>query len=102
MDKKKLTEADIRTKFITPVIVGVNGEKWDAMAQLREEIYFTNLRRARAALTGYVLRRWRMGCSPGHSLSGPEYWLWLRDAQALYGVVSPTRALGCVPPVDRG
>src|SRR5262249_33696657 len=41
MDKKSLTEADIRTKFITPAIVGVNGTKWNVMNQLREEIYFT-------------------------------------------------------------
>ncbi|MBX3020023.1 MAG: DEAD/DEAH box helicase family protein, partial [Bdellovibrionaceae bacterium] len=39
MDKKQLTEADIRTKFITPAIV--NQGKWDVMTQMREEIYFT-------------------------------------------------------------
>lgn len=31
MNKKELTEADIRTKFITPAIVGANGDKWDVM-----------------------------------------------------------------------
>lgn len=41
MDKKSLTETDIRTKFITPAIVGTNGEKWDLMSQIREEAYFT-------------------------------------------------------------
>ncbi len=41
LDKKTLTEADIRTKFITPAIVGQNGSKWDVMTQLREEVYFT-------------------------------------------------------------
>lgn len=41
MDKKQLTEADIRTKFITPAIVGANGEKWNVMTQVREEVYFT-------------------------------------------------------------
>lgn len=41
MDKKALTEADIRTKFITPALLGPNGSKWNAMTQLREEIYFT-------------------------------------------------------------
>ena len=39
MNKKTLTEADIRTKFITPALVGVNGTKWNVMTQLREEIY---------------------------------------------------------------
>ena len=41
MDKKSLTEADIRTKFITPAIIGADGEKWDVMTQIREEAYFT-------------------------------------------------------------
>ena len=31
-----LTEADIRSKFITPALVGVNGNKWDLMTQIRE------------------------------------------------------------------
>lgn len=38
MNKKSLTEADIRTKFILPAIVG---SKWDVMSQIREEAYFT-------------------------------------------------------------
>jgi hypothetical protein len=31
MNKKELTETDIRTKFITPAIPGANGEKWNVM-----------------------------------------------------------------------
>lgn len=41
MDKKTLTEADIRTKFITPALVGPDGGKWDVMTQIREEVFFT-------------------------------------------------------------
>ncbi|MEO8369921.1 MAG: DEAD/DEAH box helicase family protein, partial [Candidatus Solibacter sp.] len=41
MDKKQLTETDIRTKFITPAIVGQDGLKWDRMTQLLEEHFFT-------------------------------------------------------------
>jgi len=41
MNKKDLTEADIRTKFITPAIIGVDGLKWNVMTQIREEAYFT-------------------------------------------------------------
>jgi type I restriction enzyme R subunit len=37
MNKKALSEADIRTKFITPSIVA----KWDVMSQVREEVFFT-------------------------------------------------------------
>lgn len=54
--------------------------------------------RARAALAGYVLRRWSVDCSPDHSLRGPEYRLWLRDPLSLYGVGSATLAPGYVPP----
>jgi type I restriction enzyme R subunit len=41
MDKKALTEADIRTKFITPAILGPNGSKWNVMTQMLEERHFT-------------------------------------------------------------
>lgn len=41
--------------------------------------------RVRAAIAGYMLRRWTVDCSPDHSLEGLEYALWLRDPLALYG-----------------
>ncbi len=41
MNKKELTETDIRTKFITPAIVGEDRTKWDRMSQFLEEYYFT-------------------------------------------------------------
>jgi len=40
----------------------------------------------RAAVAGYVLRRWNVDCSEDHCLDGPEYHLWLENRQALYGV----------------
>ncbi len=40
----------------------------------------------RAAVAGYILRRWNVDCSEDHSLEGPEYHLWLKNRQALYGV----------------
>ena len=64
MNKKTLTEADIRTKFITPALVGVDGSKWNVMTQLREEIYFTKgrvivrgktVKRGEAKKTDYIL-----------------------------------------------
>ncbi len=42
--------------------------------------------RARAALAGYLLRRWNVDCTADHSLKGGEFQLWLRNRQALYGV----------------
>lgn len=37
MNKKNLGEADIRTKFITPALVGPDGLKWNVLTQIREE-----------------------------------------------------------------
>ena len=54
MNKKELTEADIRTKFITPALLGPDGSKWDVMTQLREEIYFT---RGRVIVRGKTVKR---------------------------------------------
>ena len=36
MNKKALTETDIRTKFITPALVGPNADKWNVMTQIAE------------------------------------------------------------------
>ena len=49
----------------------------------------------RAAVAGYVLRRWNVDCTEDHSLEGAEYHLWLRNTPALYGVgnlsIAPSR-----------
>jgi hypothetical protein len=50
--------------------------------------------RARAALAGYVLRRWSVDCSIDHSLDASAYHLWLRNTPTLYGVESATLAPG--------
>ncbi|NTV94157.1 MAG: DEAD/DEAH box helicase family protein [Thiobacillus sp.] len=50
MNKKALTEADIRTKYITPAIVG----KWDVMTQVREEVHFT---KGRVIVRGKTVKR---------------------------------------------
>ncbi len=39
----------------------------------------------RAALVGYLLRRWNVDCTEGASLKGGEYQLWLRNRQTLFG-----------------
>ncbi len=50
--------------------------------------------RARAAMVGYLLRRWNVDCTEDHSLKGGEYHLWLRKRQALYGVTNLILAPG--------
>lgn len=54
MNKKALTEADIRTKYITPALVGDNDNKWDVMTQIREEAYFT---KGRVIVHGKTVKR---------------------------------------------
>ena len=54
MNKKALTETDIRTKFITPALVGPNGDKWNVMTQIREEAYFT---KGRVIVRGKTVKR---------------------------------------------
>lgn len=48
----------------------------------------------RAAVAGYVLRRWNVDCTEDHSLQGAEYQLWLRNRAALYGVENLVLAPG--------
>ena len=56
----------------------------------------------RAAVAGYVLRRWNVDCSEDHSLEGSEYHLWLRNRQALYGVENIVLAPGYEKDEDKG
>jgi len=40
----------------------------------------------RAAVVGYVLRKWNVDCSADHSMQGSEFHLWLKNTPTLYGV----------------
>jgi hypothetical protein len=51
LDKKTLSERDICTKFITPALVRAG---WDAMLQIRENVFFTN---GRIILRGKLVTR---------------------------------------------
>lgn len=50
--------------------------------------------KARAALAGYVLRRWSIDSSKDHRLDPAIHHLWLANSQALYGVDSAALAPG--------
>lgn len=52
--------------------------------------------KSRAALAGYVLRRWNVDSSPDHRLDAASHHLWLRNTQTLYGVESAALAPGYV------
>lgn len=49
---------------------------------------------ARAALAGYVLRRWNVDASPDHRLDPAAHQLWLRNTETLHGVESAALAPG--------
>jgi len=51
----------------------------------------------RAAVAGYVLRRWHVDCSQDHILDSPEIHLWLLNRQTLYGVENLSIAPGYEP-----
>ena len=53
--------------------------------------------KARAALAGYVLRRWSIDASPDHRLDPASHQLWLRNTPTLYGVESASLAPGAAP-----
>lgn len=50
--------------------------------------------KARAAMAGYVLRRWSIDSTPDHRLDSMSHHLWLRNTQTLYGVESAELAPG--------
>lgn len=50
--------------------------------------------KARAALAGYVLRRWSVDASSDHRLDPVTHHLWLRNTPTLYGVESAALAPG--------
>ena len=54
MNKKNLSETDIRSKFITPALCGPGGAGWNLMTQVREEAYFT---KGRVVVRGKTVRR---------------------------------------------
>lgn len=54
MNKKALSETDIRSKYITPALCGHGGAGWDLMTQIREEAYFT---KGRVIVRGKMVRR---------------------------------------------
>jgi len=56
----------------------------------------------RAAVAGYILRKWGVDCSPDHSLRGHEYRLWLKDHLAIYGVRNAVLAPGYAAPETSG
>lgn len=58
--------------------------------------------KSRAALAGYVLRRWFVDASPDHHLNPSTYHLWLRNTLTLNGVESAAIAPGMTRSQEEG
>ncbi len=56
--------------------------------------------KTRAALAGYVLRRWSVDATANHSLDPSSHHLWLRNTPTLHGVESASIALGITSSLD--
>lgn len=54
----------------------------------------------RAAMAGYLLRRWNVDCTADAELVGAEYQLWLKNRQTLFGAENLTIAPGYVPELE--
>lgn len=54
----------------------------------------------RAAMAGYLLRRWNIDCTANASLRGAEYQLWLKNRQTLYGAENLVIAPGYEPDIE--
>lgn len=50
----------------------------------------------RGAVAGYLLRLWNIDCSNDNHLKGDEFYLWLRNNAALYGVDNAVLAPGYI------
>lgn len=58
--------------------------------------------KTRAALAGYVLRRWSIDSTDDHTLDPASHHLWLRNPQTLYGVESASLAPGRTKDARKG
>lgn len=54
----------------------------------------------RAAMAGYLLRRWNVDCTADAELIGAEYQLWLKNRQTLFGAENLAIAPGYVPEME--
>ena len=76
-------------------IVPHPGVKWPAAVESDYSMESGVLKlRTRAALAGYLLRRWSVDTSFLHTLDPASHHLWLRNLQTLYGVESAVMAPG--------
>ncbi|MWL88585.1 WYL domain-containing protein [Cupriavidus sp. SW-Y-13] len=95
-DEHELLAADEQwARIVDMELVPHPGARWPKAIEADYAMSEGVLRiKTRAALAGYVLRRWSIDSSPDHSLDPTSHHLWLRNTPALYGVESAALAPG--------
>ena len=90
-------------RMVDMEIVPHPGIKWPKAVEADYAMEDGALRvKTRAALAGYVLRRWGIDSTDDHSLDPASHHLWLRNPQALYGVESASLAPGRADVAQKG
>lgn len=78
------------------------GLKWPKAVEAEYAMSEGVLRiKTRAALAGYLLRRWSIDATSDHSLDPASHHLWLRNTRTLYGVQSAARAPGALADTNK-
>jgi hypothetical protein len=95
-EEHELLPADEQwARIVDLEIVPHPGVKWPSAVEADYAMDGGMLKlRVRAALAGYVLRRWSVDSSANHSLDPASHHLWLSNSLALYGVESAALAPG--------
>jgi hypothetical protein len=95
-EERELLGADEQwARIVDMELVPHPGVKWPKAVEADYAMSDGVLRmKTRAALAGYVLRRWSIDATPDHSLDPASHHLWLRNTPTLYGVESATLAPG--------
>ena len=96
VDERELLGADEQwARIVDMELVPHPGVKWPKAVEADYAMSEGVLRiKTRAALAGYVLRRWSIDATPDHSLDPASHHLWLRNTPTLYGVQSAALAPG--------
>ncbi|MCH8618129.1 WYL domain-containing protein [Undibacterium sp. TS12] len=95
-EERELLGADEQwSRIVDMELVPHPGVKWPKAVEADYAMSDGVLRmKTRAALAGYVLRRWSIDATPNHCLDPASHHLWLRNTPTLYGVESAVLALG--------
>lgn len=95
-DEHELLGADEQwARIVDMELVPHPGARWPKAIEADYAMSDGVLRiKTRAALAGYVLRRWSVDSSPDHRMDPSSHHLWLRNTPTLYGVESAALAPG--------